>query len=415
MDENTLIGGDIFGGLVPLCHVSASQEDHLRRCPFAPEPYDARPSSSDSDSDPDAIPVESTGIMMVSPPDSLEFRDNNNNNNNNSTSHDVFQTPPEDSTMFSSEEQNPPPAAMEGGKHEGSDGDVAVDGGSETVVVDLGCVDDSGTGTVELGLDSELGFSEIQEVQRVNSQSESLGFRVLSAEEEEEEEEGLDEQPPLKKSKIPPQNSGKSAGGLESETVNRHDHRSRSCQNVEFNGGGGDAGFGEESSAKRKLEFEVVQLEIEPNGRVLEGGNAKVGVKEGVNNEGVLGLNELQSSGQEKEPAGEFMEAERGKCQGRLLPNWIHGVEKNENEVRKAMTKNENKVRKVQLSRVVENFPFLHALKLLKELDDKLGDDSFPGDGFVEICKQQGIIFPRPSWWPERGFNLIDNNDYNDE
>lgn len=309
---------------------------------------------------------------MVSPPESLEFRDNNDS----TISLDVFQTPPEDSTALSSaEEQKPPAVAMDGRKQERSDDDVVVDGGSETVVVDVGFPDDSGTGTVELGLDSELGFSEAQDLQRVNSRSDSLGFRVLSG----EEEKGSAE-PPLKKSKIPSQNSAKSAGGSES---------------------------GEESLAKMKSEFEVVRSEIEANDGVLEEGNAKGGVKDGVTSEGILGLNELQSNGQEKKPAREFMETvamadEHGKWQPRVLPNWIRSAVDNENE---------NEVKKVQSNSYADEgcrkYSILYALELLQ----KLGDDSVPRDGFVEICKQQGMIFPRPRWWPEGGFKLIDGDD----
>lgn len=385
MDHN---GGGAGGGdgddddhwawLIRHCHVSASQEDHLRRCPFAPEPYD--PGAADggsSDSDDGGFPVESNGIVMVSPPESPELRDNG-------TPCDVFQTPPEYSTSLSSEEQRPP-AAREHGESAG-------DGEDLTEVVDVGSKDDAGLATVELGVDSDLGFSEIQLTERVvHSQSnaspsrggsESLGFQVS--------EEGLHEPSPLRKSKTPIRNSAKSTPESESErVVTPYSQGSGSRQNHEIG----------ESEAKRKLEF---QPGIEAD--------------DGAINERVGAGNELESNGAEKLPDGEFAETTetlrqvstgdavdgQERCRRRVLPSTICGH---------AETDNESPAKRVRSGGSFSEeghlkFTVLDALKMLKEVSN----ESVPTDGFLDICKRRGMTFPRPSWWPKGGFNVDEDN-----
>lgn len=352
----------------------------MRRCQFAPEPYDpgaADGGSSDSDSDGGGVTVESNGIVMVSPPESPELRDNG-------TPRDVFQTPPEYSTLLSSEEQHPT-AAREHGESAG-------DGEGLTVVVDVGSEDDAGLATVELGVDSDLGFSEIQLTERVvHSQSnaspsrrvsESLGFQVS--------EEGLHELSPLKKSKTPIRNSAKSTPESESERVVTPDSQgSGSRQNHEIG----------EGQAKRKLEF---QPEIEGD--------------DGVINEGVGAGNELESNGGEKLPDGEFADTtealrrvstgdrgdEQERCRRRVLPSTICGHAETDNESAAKRTRSGGSFSEEGHRRSA----ILDALKMLKEVSN----ESVPTDGFLDICKRRGMTFPRPSWWPEGGFN-VDEDD----
>lgn len=383
MDHNDGGGGggeDHFGDLLPFYHVSTSQEDYLHRCPFAPEPYNSGADDDSSESDHGFL-VESTGIMMVSPPESLEFRDNG-------TPQDVFQTPPEYSTMLSSEEQNPP-VVVGNREHDRSD-EAAGDGGGETGVVDMEREDDTGLGTVELGVDSGLGFLEIELTQRVVHAESNEGPRrnVPGSEslEFEVSEEGFHESL-SKKSNTSNRNSAKST--QESE----YNHGSDSGQNHESS----------ESQANRKLEF---QPEIEAN--------------DGITNEGVGEVNELQSNGQEKVSAREFMETmemlqdvstgdmletvdEHEHCHRRVLPSSICGH---------AETENENTAKRVQfggLSSEEEHrkFTILDALKIL----ENVSNESVPTDSFLEICKRRGVTFPRPSWWPNRGFKVDEDDD----
>lgn len=190
MDGNS----DPFASITELCHVSASQEDLLRHCPFARE------------SDDDDERVESTGILMLSLPET-------------SSAHDVFHTPPEGSVLPSSEEQ----------------GSMAFDHPDDRVV-------DGPRDAVDLGKDSDLGFSEVELAQRINDDS------------------------PSKKSELSEQNMASEApeacvGALTDTNTQNFDVRldSESRQNFEISREtAGDANTGDvkvSSSGKRKLEF----------------------------------------------------------------------------------------------------------------------------------------------------------------
>ncbi|XP_059447328.1 uncharacterized protein LOC132178791 [Corylus avellana] len=132
MDGN----GDPFASIIELCHVSASQEDRLRRCPFARE----------SDNDDEEERVESTGILMVSLPES-------------SSAHDVFQTPPDGSVLPSSEEQWL----------------MALDHHPDQLEVD------GPRDAVDLGKDSDLGFSEVELTQKSKLSKQNMASEALEA------------------------------------------------------------------------------------------------------------------------------------------------------------------------------------------------------------------------------------------
>ncbi|KAE8100395.1 hypothetical protein FH972_018301 [Carpinus fangiana] len=114
MDRN----GDPFALITELCHVSASQEDRLRRCPFACK--------------------------------------SNDNDKVFSSAHDVFQTPPDGSVLPSSEEQ----WLMAFDHHPDQ---LEVDGPRDAV---------------DLGKDSDVGFSKVELTQK-SKLSEQIWLRML--------------------------------------------------------------------------------------------------------------------------------------------------------------------------------------------------------------------------------------------
>ncbi|GLU05511.1 hypothetical protein SLE2022_226090 [Rubroshorea leprosula] len=129
-----------------LRHVSSSRESLLSCCRFfrKPEASAAASSSSDDDDDdeyqnPAYIPVDSTRITMVSPPESPD--------DENSYLEDLFHTPPEGS-----------PSVEHGVDHRTVEGVCDRDG--DTVPVDADYAGD--VTAVKLGRDTDLGFSEVE-------------------------------------------------------------------------------------------------------------------------------------------------------------------------------------------------------------------------------------------------------------
>ena len=138
---------DPFASITELCHISASQEERLRHCGFATgqggcSDHDAN-EDSDDPTQPMEMEVESTGIVMVSLPET--FDEEEEQKKDDSTPQDLFQTPTEGSLLASSEEQQPPVAAD----------DPAVYGPRAP---EPNCTD--GDEAVDLGKDSDLGFPE---------------------------------------------------------------------------------------------------------------------------------------------------------------------------------------------------------------------------------------------------------------
>lgn len=360
-------GDDPFGFLLPLCHVSSSQEERLRRCPFAPERYNPENDESSSESTAE-IPVDSTGIIMVSLPETEEGDDN-------SHSLEVFHTPPEESAAQSSNELRPTVDSVDGG-------DVCCrspDGGGETVVVGVGSSEVDGAGTVDLSRDSDLGFLEVQLTQRENVYSdlnrspvevpvtESKGARVLRRELSLDDSLGKS---PLKKLKISEQNVEESDEELDPERATPPNHGSALAKS------------GEQSSAKRKLEFtendnstEVIELGTEPDKDVFEMRNAA--------SNGINGGNALQETAQ-LPPA----------CR-RRLPSSLLGQAENDGDK----------------GNREEEVTMLDVLRLSK--DDS--DDGFSSCGLLEICRRRGLTFPRPAWWPEDGTDFGGSDDLGTE
>uniref|UniRef100_B9N2W5 Uncharacterized protein n=1 Tax=Populus trichocarpa TaxID=3694 RepID=B9N2W5_POPTR len=92
MEEN-----DPFAAITKLCQVSSSQEQHLNHCPFALEPQ----TSGELLSLDAEIPVASTAITMVSPPQTPQ-----DNHKDGLQNDDVFTTPPEEPFLSSSKNQH---------------------------------------------------------------------------------------------------------------------------------------------------------------------------------------------------------------------------------------------------------------------------------------------------------------------
>jgi hypothetical protein len=92
MEEN-----DPFAAITKLCQVSSSQEQHLNHCPFALEPQ----TSGELLYLDAEIPVASTAITMVSPPQTPQ-----DNHKDGLQNDDVFTTPPEEPFLSSSKNQH---------------------------------------------------------------------------------------------------------------------------------------------------------------------------------------------------------------------------------------------------------------------------------------------------------------------
>lgn len=342
---------------------------------------------------------------MVSPPESEEDEDNSN-------SRDVFHTPPEDSAAQSSNEVRPTVDV------DGCDlGRRSPDGGGETVAIGIGSSDTNcAGGTVDLSRDSDLGFSEVQLTQRENAyldlnrspvqvlETKSTRARVLTR--ELSLEDGLGESP-LKKLKVSVQNLEESDEELEPERASSANHSSDSNENLENDGE--DAKSGEQSSAKRKLEYtddddstEVVELGTEPNYGVL---NPRNGESNGTNE-----TNGEQSNGKEKTSSQEFVDTVRNNRTSatqetaaveheqllpgrRMLPNSLLRWSGN------------------AASGDSEEVTMLDVLRLSKEDCD----DDISSFSILEVCKRRGMTFPRPVWWPEEGTGFRDGDDLGTE
>ncbi|PON64624.1 hypothetical protein PanWU01x14_123360 [Parasponia andersonii] len=384
-DDGGGAGDDPFGSLLPFCHVSSSQEVRLRRCPFAPEPYNPENNSSSANSDSDdQIRVESTGIIMVSPPDSEE---EGGEENDDSNSHDVFHTPPEESAAGSSNELQPPRDA---------DGHGGYGGGGETAAVGVGFWEADGSGTVDLSRDSDLGFSEVELAQRVepdwdpnrsrldDSGTKLEGVRVLRR--ELSLQDGLGESP-LKKLKVSRLNSEKADEESESERNTPRSNGSDLNENLGINS--------DESSAKRKLDFmendgatEVVEMETEANDSVLGLGNAE---------RRVVGYGEIDNS-KDKLSAKEFLETmemlQRHDSSGETQETAVD-IERSPPRRRLpgSITRQSEKAAAAE-DKGRRELTLLDVLKLIGEDCD--GDLCNSSCSFLEMAKRRGMSFPRP-------------------
>ncbi|XVF13477.1 hypothetical protein REPUB_Repub08aG0211100 [Reevesia pubescens] len=165
---------DPFGWITEACHLSSSEESRLRRSSYFGQ-SDSDDSDSDSDSglrNPRDIPVASIGIIMVSPPDS-PLDELPNDQTTLLGDQEIFHTPPEyRSTSTSFDDCNDDRMLGDG---------LDLDG--ETVAVYVDSVDSRRA--VDLGRDTDLGFSEVEvdSTQRIGANSNQDGtFRTESEE-----------------------------------------------------------------------------------------------------------------------------------------------------------------------------------------------------------------------------------------
>ncbi|KAF2315117.1 hypothetical protein GH714_038186 [Hevea brasiliensis] len=148
--------GDPFASIPERCHISSSQEEHLRRCRFACEPEDETLFSDESGD----IRVTSAGVTIVSLPESPE---DNGNGDNISRDDDAFITLPEQSTLAASQEKQQQTVAV-GNRDDRKVEGVAND--EEIASVDGNYADD--LIAVDMGGNTVLGFSaEVELTERI--------------------------------------------------------------------------------------------------------------------------------------------------------------------------------------------------------------------------------------------------------
>ncbi|KAL9387507.1 hypothetical protein Peur_020631 [Populus x canadensis] len=162
MEEN-----DPFAAITKLCQVSSSQEQHLNHCPFALEPQtNGELLSLDAE-----IPVASTAITMVSPPQTPQ--DNHKDGqyvNSTIQNDDVFTTPPEEPFLSSSkkqhEQQEEEEVAFDHGKEDRRFERAVTD---ENIAVDDGDCEESSR-------EKDLGFTVEEELtERIEIEGDSGG------------------------------------------------------------------------------------------------------------------------------------------------------------------------------------------------------------------------------------------------
>jgi len=160
MEEN-----DPFAAITKLCQVSSSQEQHLNHCPFALEPQ----TSGELLSLDAEIPVASTAITMVSPPQTPQ-----DNHKDGLQNDDVFTTPPEEPFLSSSKNQH------EQQQQEEEEEEVAFDHGKEDrrferAVTDENIAVDDGD-CEESSREKDLGFTvEGELTERIEIEGDSGG------------------------------------------------------------------------------------------------------------------------------------------------------------------------------------------------------------------------------------------------
>lgn len=158
MEEN-----DPFAAITKLCQVSSSQEQHLNHCPFALEPQtNGELLSLDAE-----IPVASTAITMVSPPQTPQ-----DNHKDGLQNDDVFTTPPEEPFLSSSKKQHE--------QQQQEEEEVAFDHGKEDrrferAVTDENIAVDDGD-CEESSREKDLGFTVEEELtERIEIEGDSGG------------------------------------------------------------------------------------------------------------------------------------------------------------------------------------------------------------------------------------------------
>ncbi|XP_061354832.1 uncharacterized protein LOC133299392 [Gastrolobium bilobum] len=401
-----------YAFMVNLSRISSSQEEHLNRNIFVGDTHNdnaASPIYGD-------FPVSSAGIVMVSLPESQE----------EGAPQDVFHTPPEESSLPTSDDQRRTVT-------------VDVDRCAINQVVDVDCgtqgfVDlcgySDGTDFVDLGRDSELGFSDVPLTQEIDGglvaecshgvEGDRLGeipecqfdeFGVLQR-----ELSDLGELP-VKKLKLSDKNLGfdssrdcfgiqlqkveEGVGDCKGKLVSEADTESpcnfgedhQPQENV-LDGEQIPVDAGKEDNCCREIsmdknlgcgenfETQVVQLESKTNvGDVefCEGDKLPCTVEGNKSSDGVIVI--------EASRRQESSDEEPGL---RVLPISIRdGLENAANELESGKVREKKKC------------PVFFVLKVLSE-NNRQVEDYVDNVSLLEAAKLRGITFPRPRWWPDK-------------
>ncbi|XAR54895.1 hypothetical protein NMG60_11030225 [Bertholletia excelsa] len=369
---------DPFGSIVSRCQPTSSQEDILRLCPFARESEVFPGDDEESPSSPAAcgIPVESTEIMMVSPPESPREK---------SPPHEEFQTPPEGSLPASSEEQRSAAEAFDTRSGEQFHGV----GGGENVAVDRGCT--ASEGVVDLGKDSaNLGLSGVKPGQRRDRGGgegldavRSLGVeKVIASEAFESESE---------KFKVLRGKSSLVCHDISCESVPKKlklsDPPNTSASDTEP--------LIIETFPDENTNTEAIHLEVEEiGGRCEDNVYVKVPVRESKSGESVSEGSRLHKNVEDLDkfkydssisviPSKNISDV----GSRRELPSSISGRANNAGiEMRSSTSDAKSQGWK----------DLLYALKMVAKEKDNGFDE---GADFLQTAKRRGLIFPRPSWW----------------
>ncbi|KGN55825.1 hypothetical protein Csa_009695 [Cucumis sativus] len=315
--------------------VTGSPVNVLRRCPFTGNVY------SDSDSsDSEAFPVESTGIFMLSLPDSMEEKDD-------SLPHS-FQTAPEELAPNGSDERR----------------SLAAD--STGVEVSFEYVDDGKA--VDLGRDTDVGlYSEVQSTTETVEKGKSIGvIGVCGSHSSEPKKSGILFEESVvslgesssKKLRLSVEALGLSSGGS---------HNDDDCSGKYKLKGTDDGKISNDENDENQCNYKEKSAENE--------------VKESVKN--------IESHQQNKFQE-EIANAHQSCC--RVLPPSISGVKNNAAEERS----NTSEDQPIEVT-------LLKILMILKGGQDntiEFDDETLSKLSILEIAQLRGMTFPRPEWWP---------------
>ncbi|KAL6349507.1 hypothetical protein AAG906_034164 [Vitis piasezkii] len=386
--------GDLFQSLLEPCHISSSQEDLLRNCPFTRQSDDG---SGDDSPGSGGVPVESSGIIMLSLPEST---------NDETTPQDEFQTPPEEVQPASSAEQRAPAFDRQ---HE-----VWVDDDKEgSVAADVSCTD--GAATVELGKDSDLGFSGPTSAVKVVAVSNVDGVGASEVSESGVEKcrvllRGSQEasaEPPSKKPNIYEENSGNlninSVSPGNCNTISPQNNQGNEIMLIEdtlvkkklcfpeseFEDTGGVSGLGEDPM-KTDSDVDVTKREG------VENGKSNGDVSEGDILQSIVGRDTIRKNIEDLE---KFKYIIRSVRNGPPLPPLLSEVPQARRELPLSICGPVEDAARDSVTGNRQQVTVVDVLKILCGECDWNPEETEETD-ILEIAKRRGMTFPRPRWWP---------------
>eukprot|EP00261_Vitis_vinifera_P017176 XP_010646740.1 PREDICTED: uncharacterized protein LOC104878305 isoform X1 [Vitis vinifera] len=386
--------GDPFQSLLEPCHISSSQEDLLRNCPFTRQSHDG---SGEDSPDSGGVPVESSGIIMLSLPESTYEE---------TTPQDEFQTPPEEVQPASSAEQRAPAFDRQ---HE-----VWVDDDKEgSVAADVSCTD--GAATVELGKDSDLGFSGPTSAVKVVAVSNVDGVGASEVSESGVEKcrvllRGSQEasgEPPSKKPNIYEENSGNlninSVSPGNCNTISPQNNQGNEIMLIEdtlvkkkpcfpeseFEDTGGVSGLGEDPM-KTDSDVDVTKREG------VENGKSNGDVSEGDILQSIVGRDTIRKNIEDLE---KFKYIIRSVRNGPPLPPLLSEVPQARRELPLSICGPVEDAARDSVTGNRQQVTVVDVLKILCGECDWNPEETEETD-ILEIAKRRGMTFPRPRWWP---------------